>query len=41
MLYFFHKSVAVLTHGFVKTGGPVPDEEIDRAIAPVDLTSSR
>lgn len=33
MLYFFHAQTAVLTHGLVKKGGPVPPGEIDRAIA--------
>jgi phage-related protein len=33
VLYFFHKRSAVLTHGFIKRGAQVPDEEIERAIA--------
>jgi phage-related protein len=32
MLYFFHEQTAVLTHGIVKKGGPVPAGEIDRAV---------
>jgi phage-related protein len=32
MLYFFHgQGLAAVSHGFVK-GGPVPNEEIDRAV---------
>lgn len=32
MLYFFHgRGLAVVSHGFVKEG-PVPNEEVDRAV---------
>jgi len=33
ILYFFAKGKAVISHGFVKKGGPVPNKEIDAAIA--------
>lgn len=32
MLYFFHMKNCVLTHGFIKKGGKVPDSEITLAI---------
>jgi hypothetical protein len=34
VLYFFSgPSRAILTHGFVKKGGPVPTKEIDHAVS--------
>ena len=33
ILYFFHESTAVLSHGFVKKKAKVPDKEIEVAIA--------
>jgi phage-related protein len=33
LLYFFHGRMAVITHGFIKRGAKVPDQEIERAIA--------
>ncbi|MEW6351079.1 MAG: type II toxin-antitoxin system RelE/ParE family toxin [Thermodesulfobacteriota bacterium] len=34
MLYFFHgRGVAVVSHGFRKSGSEVPPREIDRALA--------
>jgi phage-related protein len=32
LLYFFHGRTAVITHGFIKRGAKVPDQEIERAI---------
>jgi phage-related protein len=31
ILYFFHKSRAIISHGFVKQAGKVPDQEINIA----------
>ena len=33
ILYFFVGKKAVISHGIVKKGGPVPEKEIDAAIA--------
>ena len=35
MLYFFDKKTVVVTHGFIKSGGKVPPEELKRAKAKV------
>jgi len=32
MLYFFYKKQCVITHGFIKKGGEVPQEEISLAV---------
>ena len=36
LLYFFSGHQAVLTQGFLKKTGPVPEEEIARAIRRMD-----
>jgi phage-related protein len=33
ILYFFHESTAVLSHGFIKKKAKIPDREIDLALA--------
>ena len=33
MLYFFHNEESVISHGFIKEGSQVPDQEIEYAIS--------